>query len=169
MLKSEHNLSLLRHLSRKKKQSDMKRIFFIATLLVAALSLNAQDCETFMLPFFQGDAARLAEYPAEKLEWRCRYAHNAFYESDVVPEGAQIVSITEVTDKTTGEKLSADFQVDLSTLCYYGYDFQMVQIRYRKCDVTICFPTPASKHPYLVMRSLDETYDRTEHPERYEK
>ena len=102
----------------------MKRIFFIATLLVAALSLNAQDCETFMLPFFQGDAARLAEYPAPKLDWRCRYAHNAFYESDVVPEGAQVISISEVTDKTTGKKLTDDFQVDLNTLCYYGYDIE---------------------------------------------
>ena len=169
MLKSEHNLSLLRHLSRKKKQSDMKRIFFIATLLVAALSLNAQDCETFMLPFFQGDAARLAEYPAPKLDWRCRYAHNAFYESDVVPEGAQVISISEVTDKTTGKKLTDDFQVDLNTLCYYGYDFQRLQLRYPHGDVTICFPTPASKHPYLVLRSLDETYDRTEFPEKYVK
>lgn len=147
----------------------MKRIVFAAALMLAAMSMKAQDCNTFMLPYFQGDADRLAEYPAEKLDWRCRYAHNAFYESDVVPEGAVLMSIAEVTDKTTGEKLTADFQVDLSTLCYYGYDFQLFQLRYRKGDVTICFSTPASKHPYLVLRSLDETYERTEFPENFIK
>ena len=48
----------------------MKRLIITATFLVAALGLRAQDCEKTVLPFYNGNTERIAELPAEKLEYR---------------------------------------------------------------------------------------------------
>lgn len=137
--------------------------------LAAFAGIQAQDCNAIMLPFFNGDANRMANYPPEKLDIRCRYSQNAFYVSDTVPQGAVLRSLTEIKDYTTGNYLTENFVVNLNTLSYYGYSFQDMQCHYPKADVTICFPTPKSEHPYLVLRSLTETHMRTESPEYYAK
>ena len=135
--------------------------------LMATAVAGAQNCETLVLPFFGGDVARMASYPEEKLEWRCRYARNAFYESDTVPAGVEVFGIAEVVEKATGMNLPADFKVDLSRLSYYAYNFYDFQTRYRRGNVTVCFSTPGSAHPYLVLRSIDETHRRASQPEVY--
>lgn len=140
----------------------------MAAMLLAMAGAKAQDCEALVLPFFGGNAERMAQYPAEKLAYRCQYARNAFYVSDTVPAGVQVIEISEVKEKLTGKNLPANIRIDLATFSYYAYDFIDFQTRYPKCDVTLCFHTPGSEHPYLVLRSIDETYFRTEFPERYQ-
>lgn len=147
----------------------MKRIVLAALCIVAFTTLKAQNCEAIMLPFFNGDAVKMANYPEPKFEWRCTYSRNAFYVSDTVPEDAEMRSLSELRNKMTNETLGEDFVVDLNTLSYYAYNFEQLQLQYPKGNVTICFPTPSSAHPYLVLRSLDETYFRTEFPEKYSK
>lgn len=136
----------------------MKRIVFLAALLMGALGAKAQSCETLVLPFFNWDVNAMNEYPEEKFEWRCAYARAAFYESDTIPAGAEVYSISEVVSKEDGNNLTQDFQVDLKTLSFYAYNFVSFQQQYPRGNVTICFTTPASEHPYLVLRSIDEMY-----------
>lgn len=131
-------------------------------MLMAAAGIKAQDCETIMLPYFGGSHERMADYPAEKLEWRCNYARNAFYVTDEMPEKALLYSIEEVKDRWTGVALPRDFKVDLNTLSYYGYNFQDIQLKYKDLNTTICFVTPGSAHKYLVLRSLNDMYAITE-------
>lgn len=145
----------------------MKKAALFALIILAAAGVKAQNCEAIMLPYFGGDAARMQSYPAEKLDWRCRYARNAFYESDTVPAGAEMRLITEVTAKADGRALTKDLVVDLATLSYYAYNFFDIQMQYKSPMQTVCFPTPSSTHPYLVLRSVDEMYRRTEFPEEY--
>ena len=136
----------------------MKRIVFLAALLMGALGAKAQSCETLVLPFFNWDVNAMNEYPEEKFEWRCAYARAAFYESDTIPAGAEVYSISEVVSKEDGKNLTQDFIVDLTTLSYYAYNFHDLQLQYFEPKVTICFKTPASVHPYLVLRSISEMY-----------
>ncbi len=146
----------------------MKRtIVLLAFCLSVIGGAAAQNCEAIMLPFFGGNEQRMYEYPAPKFEWRCKYSQNAFYVTDQVPEDAVLRSLTEITDNSTGKKLTEDFVVDLDYLSYYQYSFQDMQCHYPKTNITICFPTPKSEHRYLVLRSLDETYRRTEYPDEY--
>lgn len=126
--------------------------------MMGAISLKAQSCETIMLPFFNGDVMAMNNYPDEKFEWCCAYARAAFYVSDEIPAGAEVYQITSVVSKEDGVSLPQDYQVDLTTLSYYAYNFKELQLQYPKGNVTICFATPASEHPYLVLRSLDEMY-----------
>jgi hypothetical protein len=140
----------------------MKRVFLIAVVLLAAIGVKAQDCETIMLPYFRGDQDRMAEYPAEKLAWRCNYARNAFYVADEMPDKSVLYSIDEVKEKWTGVALPLDFKVDLTKLSYYAYDFEGIQLKYKDLNTTICFATPGSEHKYLVLRSLNEMYALTE-------
>ena len=136
----------------------MKRIVFLVALMMGAISLKAQSCETIMLPYFNGDVMAMNDYPDEKFEWRCAFARAAFYVSDEIPAGAEVYQITSVVSKEDGVSLPQDYQVDLTTLSYYAYNFKELQLQYPKGNVTICFSTPASEHPYLVLRSLDEMY-----------
>jgi hypothetical protein len=136
----------------------MKRIVLLAALMMCALGMKAQSCETIMLPFFNGDVDAMNSYPDEKFEWRCAFARAAFYESDVIPTGAEVYSIAQVVNKEDGQSLPENYQVDLTTLSFYAYNFKDLQLQYPKCNVTICFTTPASEHPYLVLRSIDDMY-----------
>lgn len=136
----------------------MKKIVLLAALMLGAWSLNAQSCETIMLPYFGGDANAMAAYPQEKLEWRCAFARAAFYESDTLPAGVDVYSIAEVQSKADGSYLPQNYVVDLKTLSFYAYNFKEFQLRYANGNVTICFSTPNSEHPYLVLRSVDEMY-----------
>lgn len=136
----------------------MKRIALLALLVVGLAGLRAQNCEAIVLPYFNGDRAKLADYPLEKLDYRCRYSRNAFYVSDTVPDIAEMHSLSELKDKATGKNLSEDFVVDLESLSYYAYTFRELQCSYKETDVVICFPTPKSEHPYLVLRSIKEIH-----------
>ncbi len=135
--------------------------------MMCALGMKAQSCETIMLPFFNGDVDAMNSYTDEKFEWRCAYGRAAFYVSDTIPAGAEVYSISAVAEKN-GKHLSENYQVDLATLSYYAYNFNDLQTQYPSCNVIICFTTPASEHPYLVMRSINEmlaiadsTYDKS--------
>lgn len=141
----------------------MRRIALLLLLAASFTGLRAQNCEAIVLPFFNGDKAKMANYPAEKLDYRCRYSQNAFYVSDTVPEWAEMHSLTELRNKMTGERLTEDYAVDLETLSYYEYNFLDLQCQYKESETVICFPTPKSKHPYLVLRSLRDIYALTEY------
>ena len=130
-------------------------------MLLTMVGLKAQDCETIMLPFFNYDRTRMEEYPAPKFEWRCQFASHAFYVTDEVPADAELMSITQVKDIWTGEALKEDFKVDLTTLSYYAYNFELLQLTFKSPRATICFSTPGSEHRYLVLRSLYEMNRRT--------
>ncbi len=140
----------------------MKKIVFVAALMASVMGLKSQNCEQLMLPYFRGDADAMAAYPQEKLEWRCAFARAAFYVSDTVPAGVDVYPITEVRSKADGTNLPADFVVDLSTLSFYAYTFNDVQLRYPRGNVTVCFSTPASEHQYLVLRSVDDMFAKAE-------
>lgn len=134
----------------------MKRIALFGLLLMAAFGANAQNCQSLVLPLFRGNTELMATYPQDKLDWYCCYVRAAFYESDTVPAQADLFSITEVSAVPSGTRLSADFVVDLTTMSYYSYDFYDFQLRYPHGDKTLCFSTPSSAHPYLVLRSIDD-------------
>lgn len=147
----------------------MKRTIILSVLcLMAFASLSAQNCEAIMLPYFNGNEKQMNEYPAPKLEWRCKYSQNAFYVTDNVPEGAELHALSELVDKMTGKNLTDDFVVDLNYLSYYQYNFMDLQLHSPKGDASIYFATPKSEHRYLVVRSCDETYRRTEFPQNYQ-
>ena len=128
-------------------------------MIFMALGIKAQDCEAIMLPYFNGNVERMENYrdaAPEKYMFRCVYAQAAFYEADTVPVDMEVFSITEVRDKATGAALPSDFVVDLNTLSYYAYNFGSFQVRKQSLSDGACFSTPGSKHPYLVLRSLNE-------------
>lgn len=135
----------------------MKRTALILVMLLAAFGgVKAQNCEALVAPRFGYNADRMAACPSDKLEWYCCYARAAFYESDTLPASADLFSITEVQAINGGAYLPADYVVDLSTLSYYAYTFLYFQQRYPHGDKTLCFSTPSSAHPYLVLRSIDD-------------
>ena len=135
-----------------------KRVLFAMVLLGASFGLKAQDCNAIMLPYFGGDADRMANYMAvapEKFEYRCVYASNAFYEADAVPADAEVLPISIVQSRFSEDRLSDDIVVDINTFSYYAYNFNALQMSYSD-DKVLCFSTPSSAHPYLVLRSLHE-------------
>ncbi len=133
-----------------------KKLILAVALLLGGLSLQAQDCDALLLPLFRYDSARMADYPSLKRDYRCAYARAAFYESDTVPAGARLYNISEVREKFGTNYLPQNLVVDLSTLSYYAYNFEYFQtLELRPTDV-VCFSTPSSAHPYLVLRSIVE-------------
>lgn len=137
----------------------MKRVVLTAAILMTSIGLKAQDCDVLLLPYFQNDKALLEEAKSvtpEKMAYRCAFARAAFYESDSVPSGVDVFSITEVKSIATGEYLPQDYIVDLGSFSYYAYNFFDFRRRYPDGGYQVCFSTPSSKHPYLVMRSIGE-------------
>ena len=99
----------------------MKRIVIIAALLLGYTGLKAQDCEAIMLPYFNGDMQRLTTYrnmAPEKYKYRCVFAQSAFYESDTIPAGVEVMDISVVKNLTTGTNLSRNISIDLSTFSF---------------------------------------------------
>ena len=132
---------------------------FLAVMIMTAIGLKAQDCESLVLPYFNNDRAKMESYMQqvpEKFQFRCAYARSAFYESDTIPTGAEVLSINVVQDAFTGSPLSENHVVNLETLSYYAYNFLALQTQYPSADQVICFTTPASAHPYLILRSLHQ-------------
>lgn len=142
----------------------IRKLVIIAALFMAVEGVRAQDCEALMLPYFGNDRVKMENYQAEapyKYEWRCAFAKTAFYEADDVPADADVFQISEIKDKFTGNYLSANYVVDLNTLSYYGYTFHDFQLRYPNGNKTLCFATPGSVHPYLVLRSIEDMHRLT--------
>ena len=136
----------------------MKKLILIIGLTMAFWNAGAQNCDAIVLPYFGGDTAKMAQYRAiapEKFEYRCVYATNAFYESDTIPADADVFPISSVQSRFSQEFLSNDYVVDLYTLSYYAYNFVNFQMNYPSTKV-LCFTTPSSTHPYLVLRSQQE-------------
>ncbi len=151
----------------EQKMKNIVTIPIAIFMIACGLNLKAQNCTDIVLAKFNYDTALMSDYPDVKLDYFCRYAKNAFYESDIIPDGADVVAITEVRNNTTGLQLQLNYEVNIESLNYYEYNFSKLQMRYYRTDHTICFPTPNSRHKYLVLRSLDEIYDRTENPQNY--
>ena len=143
-----------------KKEKDMKKLFVFAVFFVAVCGVKAQDCDALMLPYFHNDVLRMSDYKAiapEKFDWRCAYARSAFYESDTVPAGADVFQISEVKSIFSNEYLGQNYVVNLETLSYYAYNFIDFQRSYYRGNKVLCFATPSSAHPYLILNSLEET------------
>ena len=135
----------------------MKRIILTAALLLGALGLKAQDCDAIMLPYFHNDKAQVDNYKAvapEKYKLRCLFGRSAFYETDVAPENAVMMSIGDVVDPVTSKPLPKNFKVNLGVMGFYHYNFRA--LRAAHADRQICFSTPGSTHRYLVMRTHEE-------------
>lgn len=140
----------------------MKKLVIIATLMLVAGGLKAQDCEALMLPYFRGNVEQMNEYrdnAPEKFMYRCVFAQAAFYESDTIPAGAEVMDISKVVEYATGKFLSNDIVIDLNTFSFYAYNFDAIQVRNNSFTERTCFATPRSRHPYLVLRSANEMRD----------
>ena len=137
----------------------MKRVIVTLILLTACIGLKAQNCEALILPYFGNDQSKLAMCPADKQEYYCAVARAAFYESDTIPTGAEVFNIEEVTPNPGMQPLSPDMVVDLNTLSYFGYNFINYQVRHSNAEQIVCFATPSSTHPYLVLRSYGDMMD----------
>lgn len=138
----------------------MKKLVIIAILFITTVGVKAQDCDALLLPYFRNDVSLMDEYKSialDKFEWRCAYVRSAFYESDTIPAGADVYQISKVKSVFTDEYLSQDYVVDLYTLSYYAYNFNDFQKSYPRGNKVLCFATPSSTHPYLVLNSLEET------------
>ncbi|MBR4738754.1 MAG: hypothetical protein IK058_01985 [Bacteroidales bacterium] len=136
----------------------MKRLILVIAFMFTVAVANAQNCEAIVLPFFKYDTAVLANYPVEKMMYRCFYSQASFYESDTVPAGVDVYNIGDVREAYGTNYLPQSYVVDLSTLSYYAYNFNEFQFRYPRGNVTICFSTPASTHRYLVLRSIESSH-----------
>lgn len=145
----------------------MKKLLIIASLIIlGSTQMNAQDCKQIVLPHFNYNTALLDVCPDVKIEQMCQFSRNAFYWADSVPEGAMVFELGQLTFKRDGSHLSNNEVIDLNTLSYYAYDFEVFQAKDERH--TIYFATPGSKGRYLAVRSHYETHLRTEFPERFE-
>lgn len=138
----------------------MKRMIFMLALTLAALGAKAQNCDNIMLPYFGNNQQRMETYrqeAPEKFAYRCAFARAALYASDTVPASARTMELAEVVNVATGAKLADTYKGDVDNLSYYAYNFSELQGRV-EAGITICFPTPRAKHPYLVLRTRDEMY-----------
>lgn len=133
----------------------MKKVSVLIAFAALLATAHAQTCEEILLPYFGGDASQMEGYPQYKLDALCEFGRAALYESDTIPVGADLYSITAVYHMGTGEALPANYVVDLRTLTYYAYNFELLQLEYPHGDKTICFSTPSSEYPYLVLRSME--------------
>jgi len=139
------------------KSKDMKRVIILAIMLASFVGVRAQDCFTRVLPRFQNDSTIMAQYPMDKIMYWCYYSQVSLYESDTIPTGVDVYNISQVHEVYGDAYLPQSYVVDLTTLNYFAYNFLEFQHMYPTGSTTICFATPSSTHPYLVLRSLDDT------------
>lgn len=125
-------------------------------MLTVYIGVRAQDCNAIVLPMFGNDPAVMANTPDDKIAYWCYFSQASFYESDTVPAGVDVYNISQVREAHGTTYLSQDYVVDLTTLSYFAYNFTDFQHQYSKGNVTLCFSTPSSTHPYLVLRSIDD-------------
>lgn len=135
----------------------MKRVVLAVALIVSALGLKAQNCDAIVLPYFRGDVARMEEYKSlapEKFEIRCSYARDMVDVADAVPQSALVFNISELTDLLTGNRLPESFVVDIDVFSFYQYNFiHFLSQLPKHTEGVICFSTPSSPHPYLLVYS----------------
>ncbi|MBQ0016842.1 MAG: hypothetical protein KBT04_07660 [Bacteroidales bacterium] len=136
------------------KKVILSVIWLLLGFCVAQAQSEVEACKAIVAPQFE-DKSVLDIMPIEKLQWHCAFSHNSFYESDTIPADAVEYDIEVVSRYDNGEALPHSFVVDLTTLSYYAYNFH--DFRYRHYEQPICFRTPSSSHPYLVMRTYQET------------
>ncbi|MCQ2273689.1 MAG: hypothetical protein MJZ86_02725 [Bacteroidales bacterium] len=138
----------------------MKKIALLTVILftfVGGGKALAQDCDAILAPFFQLNNMNKDDYPAEKAAWFCILSQNSFYLSTTAPREAHVYDLTDLTDLTTGEKVSSDFVPDLNTLSYYRYNFS--HFRHMSGDRACYFRYGRrSDHTYLVLRETNEAY-----------
>ena len=143
----------------------MKRtIPILIVMMTVAVTVSAQtrDCRQIVLPHVGYNQAQLDNMPAEKIEWYCRYSANSFFVTDTLPAGAPVYDISALVSVHTGSNLTNEFVVNLETLSYYAYNFWDFQVP--NGDQTIFFRTPASRHAYLGVYSVQQTFIRTDGP-----
>lgn len=142
----------------------MKKIVLFA-LVCIAMSMNgnlkAQNCEKILRPYFILNGYNAEEYPQEKADWRCAFSYSAFYLCDKVPNDATVYSFTELTNKLTKQHPSANYTIDLETLSYYEFNFEVFQ----KDDMggTVYFRINGPKK-YLALRSYYDTRVLSDQP-----
>jgi hypothetical protein len=148
----------------------MKKFIYAAMVIMLTAmmqTVSAQNCEVIVGPYLQANRIGRGEYVQPKFEWRCNFSQNTFYFAENAPEGALVYNITELTNVLTGEHPSADITIDLNTFSYYLYNF--MDFQWNDYFHTIYFRTSNPANPYLAVRSWEDAYDRTEHPENYKK
>ena len=133
------------------KKSFLLILFMSALMLPMSVYAQQDYCHDLVFPLFNYDEERLAEYPETKLAYDCLFSRNSFYESDTIPAGAPVYNISDVVSKRDSTHVAQDLVVDLTKLSFYDYNFN--DFRYRHYETPICFRTPSSAHPYLVMRT----------------
>ena len=138
----------------------MKKMLAIAALLAMMASMKAQDCDVLVAPAFNYRASMMDSAPAAQKAWLCAKAQVAFYESDTLPSGARLYTL-DTLQFYSRYQLPDTFVVDLATLSYYRYAFMKLQYYYQEDpNKVLCFYTPDSAHRYLVLRSLNDIYNR---------
>lgn len=147
----------------------MKKIILsmLVVMIMGLGSLKAQNCAEIVQPYLTLHHYDPNNYPEVKVEWRCLFSHSAFYVCDTVPQGATVISISEVQSLLNGERISSNYVVDLEHLSYWEYNFNHFQ-HYTDSE-TVYFETPASTSRYLALRCYRDTKRRADHPERYIK
>lgn len=147
----------------------MKKVVVVLVLmLLVSVGVKAQNCRDIVLPHVGYSQDALNDMPNEKLQWYCDYSHNSFYLTDQVPSDAVVYDVNEV--KSVRDKsisLTPEQANNLSTLSYYAYNFNEFQARH--FEATVYFRTPNAAHGYLALRTVKETFGRTDYPENYIK
>lgn len=129
--------------------------FVIMTLACGVVYAQQSDCRDIVLPKLKYDVQRLDRMPAEKVEWYCAFSRNSFFETDTIPQDAVVYDISVLKFKKDGSNVGSDFVVNLNTLSFYAYDFDLY--RHKHFHSTVYFHTPSSAHAYLAVRSYIET------------
>lgn len=147
----------------------MKKCFIILSMLLLAgmgSVLKAQDCEKITNAFLMSRGLDRDSYPEDKLEYWCQFSQNSFYITNDVPRGAKVFDLKDLTG-IDGTHPQMGVAIDLNTLSYWAYNFLDFQAKdYMR---TIYFYTGVRTARYLAVRSHDETMDRTNNPDKYEK
>lgn len=147
----------------------MKKLFLIAfatLILCCAASVQAQDRQAIVGPFLQQRGIAESNYPADKFDYKLQFSLNSFYLTNTLPSRACVFEFSELTNKLTQEHPTSNV-VDLNTLSYYTYNFLDFQVK--DYHNTIYFRIGNECNRYLAVRSYDETMDRTNNPEKYQK
>lgn len=141
----------------------MKKVIYamaIAALVATGFSVKAQDCKDIVLPHVNYNMVKLSNMSEAKIAWYCTFSKNSFFLTNEVPTGAKVYNICDLTFKRTGEHPKDNFQVDLTKLSYYAYNFD--EFQYQNYHSTIYFHTPHSTYKYLGVYSIGDTFKRTD-------
>lgn len=136
----------------------MSKKLFLSTILIVLFGTiaSAQDCRSIVLPHVGYNQKILDVMPQEKIDWHCQFSKNSFYFTNNAPEGALVFNISQLKSVRDQQNLSEDFQVDLSTLSYYAYNFFDFQAQDIKA--TVYFRINNSKYDYLAVRPIAEAH-----------